>query len=363
LKWNDLAHNNACGFAPPPFRFAWSTLNRSLPRLFYAGTPVAECYVPLSSPTASPLPEPFFGFGMLVYVGNKVRDALSKHILLGTSLALLFSAIGWVRALSAFSESSTLSPLKPQQAQQSAPASPPATSQSPPNPSAPPSSGDPAASAPPQTNPPAQPAGLNVVVLDPAHGGTDLGARGAGGIRESDIVLEFAAQVRTALESMSFQVMQTRQGNQNPSFDDRSAIANAQRGAVFVTLHIASTGLPGTARVYVMTDLPPGNDATGLISWDRAQAPFLSLSRKFGDYVQGFLSQRFKGSPTAVQAAAVRQLRTTAAPAIAVEISSVAVEDRAELDRMAPGVADAIARGASAFRPSYVIATNPGEHP
>jgi N-acetylmuramoyl-L-alanine amidase len=328
--------------------------------MFYLGTPIAECYVPLSSRTASRLPESFFSFGILVYVGNKVRDTFPKYIFLGTLLALVFSVIGSARAPSAFSEFST---LRPQQAQQSAPGSQPATSQSPPNPSAPPSLGGPVAGASPQTTPPAQPAGLNVVVLDPAHGGTDLGARGAGGIRESDIVLEFAAQVRTALESMSFQVMQTRQGNQNPSFDDRSAIANAQRGAVFVTLHIASTGLPGTARVYVMTDLPPGNDATGLISWDRAQAPFLSLSRKFGDYVQGFLSQRFKGSPNTVQAAAVRQLRTTAAPAIAVEISSVAVEDRAELDRMAPGVADAIARGASAFRPSYVVASNPGERP
>lgn len=206
-------------------------------------------------------------------------------------------------------------------------------------------------------------AGVNIVVLDPAHGGTDLGARGTGGIHESDIVLEFAAQVRTALESQGFQVVQTRQGNANPSFDDRSAMANAQRGAIFVTLHIASTGTPGTARVYVMNDLPTGADATGLIPWDRAQAPFVSLSRKLGEQVQVLLTQRFKGSPASVQTASVRQLRTTAAPAIAVEISSVTVEDRAQLDRMAPGVADAIARGAAAFRPTYVLPANPGERP
>jgi N-acetylmuramoyl-L-alanine amidase len=220
----------------------------------------------------------------------------------------------------------------------------------------------PAASSAAQT--PASPsAGLSIVVLDPAHGGTDLGARGTGGIHESDIVLEFATQVRTALESQGFQVVQTRQGNANPSFDDRSAMANAQRGAIFVTLHIASTGTPGTARVYVMNDMAPGTDATGLIPWDRAQAPFASLSRKLGDHVQGLLAQRFKGSPAVAQTASVRQLRTTAAPAIAVEISSVTVEDRAQLDHMAPGVADAIARGAAAFRPTYVVPANPGERP
>jgi N-acetylmuramoyl-L-alanine amidase len=202
------------------------------------------------------------------------------------------------------------------------------------------------------------------VVLDPAHGGTDLGARGTAGIRESEIVLQFAAQVRTALESLGFQVMQTRQGNENPSFDDRSAIANSQRGAVFVSLHIGSTGLPGTVRVYVMSDLPTSNDANGLIPWDRAQAPFVPLSRRWGDLVQGFLAQRFKGSPSTARTGAVRQLRTTAAPAIAVEVSSVSMEDRNALDRMAPGVADAIARGSSAFRPLYVVAAvNPGERP
>jgi N-acetylmuramoyl-L-alanine amidase len=214
-----------------------------------------------------------------------------------------------------------------------------------------------------QTPAPSQRPTPNIVVLDPAHGGTDTGARGGGGVRESEVVLEFAAQVRTALEAAGFQVLQTRQGNENPSFDDRSAIANAQRGAIFVSLHIASTGLPGTARVYVMSDLPAANDASGLISWDRAQAPFLPLSGRFGDLVQGFLAQRFKGSPATAQLAAVRQLRTTAAPAIAVEVSSVVVDDRGQLDRMAPGVADAIARGATAFRPSYVVATNPGEQP
>ena len=38
----------------------------------------------------------------------------------------------------------------------------------------------------------ARPTGPNVLVLDPAHGGTDPGARGTGGMRESEIVLDFA---------------------------------------------------------------------------------------------------------------------------------------------------------------------------
>jgi len=197
--------------------------------------------------------------------------------------------------------------------------------------------------------------GLNLVILDPAHGGVDLGARGTEGIRESDLVLQFAAAAKHALEAQGFQVIPTREGNENPSFDERSARANAQRGAVFISLHVGSTGLAGTVRTYVMPDLPPPKDTTGLIPWDRAQAPYVGLSHKLGDLVQGELAKRFKGSPATAQAAPVRQLRTTAAPAIAVEISSVSVEDQKELDRMVPGVADAIARAVVAFRPSYVV--------
>jgi N-acetylmuramoyl-L-alanine amidase len=251
--------------------------------------------------------------------------------------------------------------LTPSEAQQPVPSAGPPVNSSAISPQVP--QGGAAGSAPPSFSAQTQRTGLNIVVLDPAHGGTDPGARGTGGIRESEIVLDFATQVRRVLEQQGFQVVQTRQGNEDPSFDDRSALANAQRGAVFVTLHISSTGLPGTARVYINADLPAVTDANGLIPWDRAQAPFLGLSRKLGDLVQGFLVQRFKGSPESVQVASVRQLRTTAAPAIAVEISSVTVNDRADLDRMAPGVADAIALAVAAFKPSYVVPSPAGALP
>ena len=292
-------------------------------------------------------------FGMLLDVGYFVRISRRAWGRDGFRIgALLFLVVLGAGALSFSSQA-------PSQTAMAAPSAQSATPQT--SPTTPPTA--PTQGIPQGTPPPTPRAGLNVVVLDPAHGGTDPGARGTGGIRESEILLDFAAQVRRALEAQGFQVVQTRQGNEDPSFDDRSAIANAQSGAVFVTLHIASTGLPGTVRVYVNSDLPVATDAGRLIPWDRAQTPFQGLSRKLGDLVQGLLSQRFKGSPSTAQTAAVRQLRTTAAPAIAVEISSVVVEDRVDLDRMAPGVADAIATGVAAFRPSYVVPTTAGGTP
>jgi N-acetylmuramoyl-L-alanine amidase len=42
-------------------------------------------------------------------------------------------------------------------------------------------------------------------------------------------VLQFAGYIKKALEAQGLQVITTRDGNENPSFDDRSARANAQR--------------------------------------------------------------------------------------------------------------------------------------
>src|SRR5260221_13483830 len=163
-----------------------------------------------------------------------------------------------------------LSPSQtPSETQQSAPAAPP----SPPTAAAPSPQGVVAGTVASPFGSQAQQNGLTLVVLDPAHGGTDPGARGTGGIRESEIVLDFAIQVRRALELQGFQVVQTRQGNENPPFDDRSATANAHRGGVFVTLHISSTGLPGTVRVYVDSELPPVAGFELIITLDRAHQP------------------------------------------------------------------------------------------
>jgi N-acetylmuramoyl-L-alanine amidase len=205
---------------------------------------------------------------------------------------------------------------------------------------------------------------LNTIVLDPAHGGTDPGARGVGGIRESDLVLTLAAQIRAALEKQGFSVVQTRQGNDNPSLDDRSAMANAQRGAIFVSLHFGSTGLPGTVRVYTLPDAPVAPLAAGaLIPWDRAQATFLPMSRKLAELAQAELTLHFKGSPNTAPSASVRQLRTIALPAIAIELSSVSVEERETLDKMLPGVAEAVARAVAAYKAVYDAAPIPGALP
>ena len=206
------------------------------------------------------------------------------------------------------------------------------------------------------------------VVIDPAHGGSDAGARGAAGILESDVVLNFARVLRLALEAQGFRVLLTREGNQDPSFDDRSMLINGLRGAIFISLHVASTGPVGTVRAYwyggVTGDLLEAPAATaaraaagrpvaatraGLVLWDRAQESHLDASRRLADLTQIQLAQKFGGSPEVPEPAAVRQLRTIAGPAIAVEVSSVAVSDPGQLQQMARPLADSVTRAVTDF--------------
>jgi N-acetylmuramoyl-L-alanine amidase len=197
-----------------------------------------------------------------------------------------------------------------------------------------------------------------LVILDPGHGGADTGARGSAGIKESEVVLSYARLMRISLESQGLRVILTRQANDGPTFDDRSKLANAQRGAVFITLHVSSTGQPGTVRVYSLAQMALSQGGAvsarvGLLPWDRAQYRFMDQSKRLAELIQIQMAQRFRGSSETPFEAPVRQLRTVGAPAVAIEISSVSVPNRASLDQMGPGLADGVARAVAAFRTIY----------
>ena len=225
----------------------------------------------------------------------------------------------------------------------------------------------------PRSAPTEEPSTLTVV-LDPAHGGADFGARGPTGLAESDVVLDFARAARIALEAQRLRVLLTREGNQDPTFDARSAMINGLANAIFISLHVSSSGPVGTARTYYYVfpsnatpavnptaGAPPQTapaqasgaqpTRTNLIQWDEAQRSSVDSSRQLAFLIQTVLVQRFKDSPDAPIAAPVRQLRTIAAPAIAIELSSIDVTDAKRLDQMAQPLAEAIGRAVAEFRP------------
>ena len=222
----------------------------------------------------------------------------------------------------------------------------------------------------PQTAPALQANGiLRTVVLDAAHGGADPGARGPNGVAEKDIVLEFAQAIATSLRAQEFQVVMTREGDADPTFDDRSQTANAQTDAIFISLHVGSIGPVGSVRTYTYLFSPASvaetstggtaagptmqvNAPAGFLLWREAQEPYLSQSTKLGDLIQVELADKFKGSPNVSRSAPVYQLRSIAAPAVAVEISNIAL-DRAKLEALIPDLASGVTRAVMAYKTIY----------
>lgn len=190
-----------------------------------------------------------------------------------------------------------------------------------------------------------------LIVLDPGHGGMDTGARGAPGIEEKNIVLLFARIARMELEREGYRVVMTRNDDSDPSDDDRDAVANAHRDVIYISLHVSSTGPFGTAHAYSYqfpTAFPAAE--SGPPTWEEAQRPHLEASRRLADFIQGQLAARFSASPQLSTTAAVRELRSAACPAVAVEISSVAVNDASLLTALAPPLATSLGRGLRAYR-------------
>lgn len=81
------------------------------------------------------------------------------------------------------------------------------------------------------------PLALRRVVLDPGHGGDDLGTVSAG-LSEKDLTLDIAMRLKKRLEDASYEVLLTRHTDRPVSLRERAQFANSQRADAFVSIHI-----------------------------------------------------------------------------------------------------------------------------
>jgi len=76
------------------------------------------------------------------------------------------------------------------------------------------------------------------VVIDAGHGGKDPGAIGPTGLREKDVVLKIAKKVASRLKKdLGCQVVLTRKKDRFLPLTQRTAIANARKADIFVSIH------------------------------------------------------------------------------------------------------------------------------
>jgi N-acetylmuramoyl-L-alanine amidase len=170
-----------------------------------------------------------------------------------------------------------------------------------------------------------------VVVLDAGHGGQDLGAEGQNGVVEKNLAAQIVMRVRaTLLASHNYRVILTRVGDTDPDFNQRGLIANTAHAAFFISFHAGNLNF-GTPRVAVYSYQPPDPSMFSaaaprplFVPWSAVQAYHLEQSARLAQAIR----DQFAGAPGVLSsspgAAPVRVLRNVDAPAVAVEVGSLA---------------------------------------
>ncbi|HEX8925304.1 MAG TPA: N-acetylmuramoyl-L-alanine amidase [Terriglobales bacterium] len=172
---------------------------------------------------------------------------------------------------------------------------------------------------PPHFDHPAPAKSKFLVVIDPAHGGTDNGDAITPDLAEKNVTLALARRLARDLETRGIQSTLLRTSDVAISLDQRANAANTARPAVYVALHASSQG--SGVRVYssMLTVPTPPPDRHGFLPWETAQAAWLDVSNSLVSAVDAACTS--KSLPVRSSPAPVRPLNNIAAPAFAVEIA------------------------------------------
>jgi N-acetylmuramoyl-L-alanine amidase len=91
---------------------------------------------------------------------------------------------------------------------------------------------------------------LGRVVIDPGHGGHDVGTRGPSGLFEKEVVLDVARRLGTLIEDrLGSEVIFTRDDDTFIPLEERTHIANDKKADLFLSIHANSSPLKMAAGV------------------------------------------------------------------------------------------------------------------
>jgi N-acetylmuramoyl-L-alanine amidase len=218
---------------------------------------------------------------------------------------------------------------------------------------------------------------LDVVVLDPGHGGGDTGAIAAAGQTEKDVSLALAQKLAPLLEAQGLKVVLTRTGDSTVSLRQRTALANFNQADLFLSIHLNASPAAGARgpEVYFMsrdaTDLwaselaakenldgeaPVSGGGLNLVLWDMAQTAYLVESAFLAETIQQNLNTLMGTASRSVRQAPFAVLEGARMPAVLVEVAFLThaedlrkVNDPSFQDQVVQGLSQAV----SAFKERY----------
>ena len=178
-----------------------------------------------------------------------------------------------------------------------------------------------------------------LVVIDPGHGGPDVGAT-RNGIYEKDITLSISKQLGRILQQMGYSVMYTRTEDIDLDLAPRVQMAENARASAFVSVHVNSLDA----------------NASQVSGVETYHAPNASLGKNLAGLVHQQIIASTGANDRGVRSARFHVIIKTSMPAILVETGFIT--NPAEASRLLNGayqerLADAIAKGVDQFLKSY----------
>ncbi len=166
----------------------------------------------------------------------------------------------------------------------------------------------------------ARPAELRfLVLLDPAHGGTDMGAMLDPATPEKTYTLALAERLRVALNARGIRSILTRTSDIALDSDARATIANRSLASACISLHATSTG----NGVHLFTSsLPAVTEADprrAFLPWQTAQAAYETSSLRLESDVDAAMTQQH--IPVLTARTSMLPLDSMACPAIDIEVA------------------------------------------
>jgi N-acetylmuramoyl-L-alanine amidase len=182
------------------------------------------------------------------------------------------------------------------------------------------------------------------IVIDPGHGGDDVGVRSAKGVEEKQLTLDIARRLRAMVESrLGLRVILTRDDDRALGLDERAAVANNGKANLLISLHINGSRVPNQSGAEIFhlqldresAELVRGATAEGaalptlgggirrldLIPWDLAQARHLDESSVLASVLQEELQRQVPISGHPIRQAPMRLLAAANMPAALVEVA------------------------------------------
>jgi len=217
--------------------------------------------------------------------------------------------------------------------------------------------------------------GLETVMIDPAHGGSDRGAVGRRGLEEKVVTLALARELSYALQRKGFYVFMTRSSDSLVPEHRRAEIANLADADIFVGLQCGAW-YSGWARGFGVDYYePPGwqpedesvrrgrglprvetrapSGAVDELIWEKLQEGHVAESRALARAVDASMKASLSLNDRGVGRRSSRVLGGCAMPAVQVELGYITNRDEEALlsdESFLREAAQAIADGIAAYR-------------